>query len=435
MNLRISLRAKATALRAILLLALGFTCRAGAQPSDTAPANLDAILQPIITKARIPGMAAVVLQGDRIVAQGAAGVRKKGGTEPITLADQFELCSCTKAMTATLVAMLIEDGKLGWNTSLAEIFAAAAPDIDSAWRTVTVRQLLAQRAGITGNHPFALLGSVSAAKDDVLRQRRAFAVKLLSQPPDIPPGTKFVYSATNFILAGAVLEAVTGRSWEELMRERLYGPLGIASGGFGPPGTAGQVDEPWGHGHRRLLYVPMPGWGDTPFDPGSDSADYPLAAGPAGMAHMSVADWAKFVALHLQGDPANPHRQVTLLKAETFAQLHEPEAGEKEYTGGWFIGTRPWAKGPRSSDTGRVLFHAGDNGRWSTVVWIAPEIDFALLIACNRGGMPGPVDEAAGALLRFAPKPNAVRSGLETTTIGPNHSAERSSRREEAGLR
>ena len=82
--------------------------------------------------------------------------------------------------------------------------------------------------------------------------------------------------------------------------------------------------------------------------------------------------------------------------------MHEP--GEKDYAGGWFIGTRPWAKGPRPGDTGRVFYHAGDNGRWSTAVWAAPEIDFAILIACNRGGMEGPVDEVAGALLRFIPK-------------------------------
>ena len=120
------------------------------------------------------------------------------------------------------------------------------------------------------------------------------------------------------------------------------------------------------------------------------------------MAHMSVTDWAKFVAVYLRADPANPHRQITLLKADTFAQLYEP--GETEYAAGWYIGSKPWAKGPRPGDTGRVLFHAGDNGRWSIVVWVAPEIDFAILIACNRGGMADPIDEVAGALLRFVPK-------------------------------
>ena len=346
-------------------------------------------------------MAAAVLQGDRIIAQGVAGVRKKGASEPITLEDQFELGSCTKPMTATLVAMLIEDGKLNWNTTLAEIFGATGARIDPAWKAVTVRQVLAQRTGLTGNHPVTFAASVDRTKNNLPEQRLKFVLKLLAHSPDRAPG-QFAYTAANFILAGAILEKITGRSWEELMRDRLYGPLHLSSGGFGPPGLAGQVTQPWGHGYRRILYVPMPGRGDTPFDPGSKSADYPLAAGPAGMAHMSMTDLAKFVAVYLRADPSNPHPQITLLKADTFARMHE--LGEKEYAAGWFIGSRPWAKGPRPADTGRVFFHAGDNGRWSTVIWVAPEIDFALLIACNRGGMAGPVDEVASALLRFAPK-------------------------------
>ena len=389
-----------------LFTALYFVNSSAAESTKDAPADIGTVLTPIIMRAKIPGMAVVVLQGNRIIAQGVAGVRKMGSTEPITLDDQFELGSCTKAMTTTLVAMLVEEGKLSWDTSLAEIFCNAGGSIAPDWKAVTIRQLLDQRAGLTGNHPFDFFASADRTKGDLPEQRRKFALKLLARTPDIPPG-KFVYSAANFILAGAVLEKITGQTWEELMLERLYGPLGISTGGFGPPGAASQVTQPWGHGHRRLFYVPMPGSGCTPFDPGSASADYPPAAGPAGMAHMSITDWAKFVAVYLRADPANPHRQVTLLKADTFAQMQEP--GEKEYAGGWFIDTKPWAKGPRPSDTGRVFFHAGDNGRWSTVVWVAPEIDFAMLIACNRGGMGKPVDEIAGALLRFAPKPFVIR--------------------------
>ena len=376
-------------------------CLAGSAAGGTAggsPTRIDTTLQEIIHRSGIPGIAAVVLRGDRVIAEGVAGVRKKGASDLITLDDQFELGSCTKAMTATLVAMLIEEGRLSWNTTLADIFGDQGVSIDPEWRTVTVRQILAQRSGITGNHPFAFYASVDRTSSDLSKQRRKFVLKLLAHAPDRPPG-QFVYTATNFILAGAVLEKITGRSWEDLMRERIYAPLGISSGGFGPPGNAGQVAQPWGHGHRRLFFVPMPGGGSTPFDPGSESADYPLAAGPAGMAHMSVTDWARFVAVYLRADPANPQHHATLLKADTFAGMHE--SGEREYAAGWFVGTRPWAKGPRPDDTGRVLFHAGENGRWSTVVWVAPEIDFAVLIACNRGGMEGPVDEVAGALLRF----------------------------------
>jgi CubicO group peptidase (beta-lactamase class C family) len=201
------------------------------------------------------------------------------------------------------------------------------------------------------------------------------------------------------------------------MRERLFRPLGITTAGFGPPGTAGRVDQPWGHGSRRLLYLPLPGDTDVPIDPGSISADAPLAAAPAGLVHMSVIDWAKFVGWQLRGDPANPHRETTLLRPDAFARLHAADAGEifmfpsdqkpqnAGYTSGWFTSTRPWAKGQRLGDTGRVIFHAGDNGRWNCAVWVAPEIDLAVLVAFNRASMWGPCDEAANALLReFAPK-------------------------------
>src|SRR5690242_20277101 len=86
--------------------------------------------------------------GERIIAQGAAGVRKRGTAERITLDDQFHLGSCTKAMTATLVAMLVEEGKLNWTTTLGELFADTVKPMDPASEKVTLRQVLAHRAGL-----------------------------------------------------------------------------------------------------------------------------------------------------------------------------------------------------------------------------------------------------------------------------------------------
>jgi CubicO group peptidase (beta-lactamase class C family) len=91
---------------------------------DGAPANIDAILQSILGRGGERfGMAAAVLRGERIIAQGVAGVRKRGTADRITLDDRFHLGSAAKAMTATLVAMLVEEGKLNWTTPLGELFA------------------------------------------------------------------------------------------------------------------------------------------------------------------------------------------------------------------------------------------------------------------------------------------------------------------------
>ena len=170
-----------------------------------------------------------------------------------------------------------------------------------------------------------------------------------------------------------------GRSWEELIQEHLWQPLGIASGGFGPPGRRGKIEQPFGH-----LGILRPGHSVTP---GGFWAHLtlPAYAGPAGAAHMTITDWAKFISLHLRGDPANPHQQSALLKSESFATLHQPGPG-KGYEGGWFLGTQRWADGHRVGDTGRVFISQGDNYVWHVEAWVAPEIDCAVLIMCNQGG-------------------------------------------------
>jgi len=409
---------------------------ADSSENDNAPVNVDAILQSILGRGGERfGMAAAVLRGERIIAQGAAGVRKRGTAERITLDDRFHLGSCGKAMTATLVAMLVEEGKLNWTTTSGELFADMVKPMHPAWEKVTLRQVLAHRSGLRFDPdsvvralnlylaPYASSRnrpeSMRSSEETLPQQRLEIARQALSRPPGIPPDTKYWYSNEGYILAGAVLEHLTGRAWEDLMRERLFQPLGISTGGFGPPGTAGKTDQPWGH--SSVLGKPL--------DPGSPAAEFPLYYGPAGLAHMTITDWAKFIGLHLRGDPANPHGQAALLKLDTFAELHAvapatpystgwvmrgitrlatgDAAPAVTYCAGWFISTASWAKGTRPGDTGRRLWHGGSNGITHTIVCVAPEIDFAVLVACNRG-----LDialwktrQAARALIRaFAPK-------------------------------
>jgi CubicO group peptidase (beta-lactamase class C family) len=201
-----------------------------------------------------------------------------------------------------------------------------------------------------------------------------------------------------------VLEQLTGRAWDELMRERLFQPLGISTGGFGSPGK--------------------------PLDPRNPAAELPLFYGPAGLAHMTVTDWAKFVALHLRGDPANPHCQPALLKLDTFAELHAAapttpysrgwvmrglnflatgdQAPAVTYCAGWLISTASWARGTRPGETGRRLWHAGRTGSWGSGVVVAPEIDFAVLVACNRAFAARKIRQTVRAMIRtFAPPQNS----------------------------
>ena len=198
---------------------------------------------------------------------------------------------------------------------------------------------------------------------------------VLARPPVNSPGTTYLYSNGGYAIAGAMAETVTGRSWEDLMQAEVFGPLGITTAGFGAPGTLQNHDQP--RGHFSIGFV-------APVGPAGDN---PPAIGPAGSVHLSLPDWARFAVLHLRGDAANPHRQVALLRAESFDILHRPAAGPGiSYACGWLVANPRWAEAGTSGDGGRVLMHAGSNTMWYCLILLAPGHDWAVLVACNQGG-------------------------------------------------
>jgi CubicO group peptidase (beta-lactamase class C family) len=347
-----------------------------AEVSNDLAADVAPTLEAFRAEGKIPGMVAVVLRGSNVIAQAAVGLRKDGSPEHVTLNDQFHLASCTKPMTATLAAMLVEEEKLSWITTLSEIFGETVKDMHPDWKNVTVQQILAHRAGFSpGNDPGLLLDAgLVSSKKSLPQQRQIVAAIQLSQQPETKPGTKWIYSNVGYIIVGAALEKISGRAWEDLMEERIFKPLGIITGGFGAPGMTGKVEQPWGHDEKG-----------KPVDPGSPKSDNPKFFGPAGNVHMAITDWAKFIALHLRGDSANPYRHVSLLTPKGFEELHRARLGEN-YSAGWFNGIVNFAKGTRPGDKGIVLGQEGSNGLWYCKVLVAPEIDLAVLVACNRGG-------------------------------------------------
>lgn len=362
---------------------------ANEQPTDLVP-----LLEPIRAKHKLPALAAALWEDGKIRAIGAVGVRVRSGTDAVTVLDRFHLGSCTKAMTATLVGVLVEEGSLRWDSTLGEIFDAKAPDLAARmhqqYRGVTLAQLLTHRAGVPSDlQEGGLWARLWEQQGTPTEQRAQLAEGVLTRAPLHAPGGEYLYSNAGFALAGYAAELVTGEAWEALMQERVFRPLGITSAGFGAPGTpvkrGGAVDQP--RGHRRT---------GAPVEPGK-GADNPPAIGPGGTVHMTLEDWAKFVGLHVRGARGEAG---LLLKPETFRRLHElpkgdPAAEGADYAMGWGRPEREWAGG-------RVLTHAGSNTMWYCVVWAAPEKDFAVLVATNTGepAAPAACDQTVGAVLQ-----------------------------------
>ncbi|MDR3402019.1 MAG: serine hydrolase [Chthoniobacter sp.] len=359
----------------IVLLSLGAIAFVCARDSKTPPlAYADPVsqmLESIREKHNFPALAAAVVVDGKIVVANAVGFRKSGGLEKVTVDDQFHLGSVTKSMTATVAAMLVEQGKISWTTTIGEAFPEWKSAMHPDYRAVTLEQLLSHRGGAPGDAPGDLWRQAWVAKGTAAEQRRAFIKGILARQPEAKPGTKFIYSNQGYAIAGVMLEKAAGKTWEDLLRSRLFEPIGMTTAGFGAPASVGKVDQPWGHAKNVLL-------GSQPVPPGP-GADNPLAISPANAVHCSMGDLAKYAAFHMAGERG----ESKLLKADSFKKLHTAVADNDDYALGWMVLERPWANG-------RALMHNGSNTMFYVVVWMAPERNCAVIVAANIG-----VDEAS----------------------------------------
>lgn len=359
-----------------LILCL-FVAVLGSSGQNTArDRRLEDILAPILTKHSVPALGGAIVTSRGLAAIGVLGVRKAGTKIPATAEDQWHIGSDTKAMTAVLIAALVEQGRLKWETTIGKTFPELASSMSPEFQKINLLELLSHRAGLPANLPWRLIPRAQ----EIREQRQAALKAAASARLDGKPGTTYLYSNLGYVIAGAIAEKVAGDSWEELIKKQVFEPLGMRSASFGGVGTPGQIDQPWGHAAD----------GKPVKDYGPD-ADNPPVLGPAGRVHCTLSDWAKFIADELRG----ARGEKGLLKPETYGKLQTPPFGG-DYALGWGVAEREWGGG-------KVLTHSGSNTMNLAVAWLAPLRDFAVLVVTNQGGPAAmkACDEAASSLISF----------------------------------
>ncbi|HYC74418.1 serine hydrolase domain-containing protein [Brevundimonas sp.] len=309
-----------------------------------------------------PALAGGVATPDGLIWSGVRGVRRAASDEAATTMDRWHLGSNTKAMTAAVFARLVEQGRTHWGLTLAEVFPDAA--LDPAWRDVPIEAVMRHRAGMLDQPELGMAWLMTARADPrpLPAQRAALAAAALARAPGGRPGS-FAYANLNYVIAGAAIEAITGGAWEDAMRAEVFGPLGLSSAGFGAP------PDPNAWGHRQL------GGRPTPMDPSSPGADNPAALGPAGTAHMTVADYARWTrAISGDGD---------WLSGESLTRLNTTTETEPAYSLGWIV--QPAPPSGAFAGAGDTLAHEGSNTMWHTLAVVAPTPGLAVFTFANDG--------------------------------------------------
>lgn len=202
--------------------------------SDNELARVDALLEDAVRNTPLPGMVAGITTSEDALFVRAKGVRRLDKPDPLEPDDLIHIGSCTKAMTATLMALLVEAGLLEWNSSP----QGPAPRRPTS-TSVTLHKLLSHTAGI---QPFTSIEgwqALSTFEGDIMERRRAFTQWLLERTnPD------YGYSNAGYAMAASVAESATGLPWETLITEWLFEPLGIDCF-FGWPALH-DPNQPWG---------------------------------------------------------------------------------------------------------------------------------------------------------------------------------------------
>lgn len=372
--------------RTVLISGLASALPVGVATAAEASAY-DAALDKVFAEKAPVALAGGVVTRDGLIWSGVRGVRQVGGADPVTLDDRWHLGSNTKAMTAALYARLVEQRRTTWEAPLSALFPGAV--IDPAWSGATINDFIQHRAGLKDEDALGMVFFMTSRGDPRPWpvQRRAIAEAALAKPPMGARGT-FDYANVNYILIGAAIEQITGGSWEDAMKAEVFTPLGLTSAGFGAPAqnVKGGANA-WGHEGEGADRVAM-----NPADPGSDN---PLALGPAGTAHMSLADYATWLKVFLTDGGG-------WLRPESIAALSTPGAGaDTPYAGGWIVPPHaPWASGP-------VLMHEGSNTLWHAVAAVAPVRGVAFIGLSNQGPEAAAANGLMPGLVRALGMPKA----------------------------
>jgi CubicO group peptidase (beta-lactamase class C family) len=341
-------------MRGLAIILAPFILGAGSAPPTAAE-----LASKIVENRSIPAIGIVIIRHGRIAEEAVAGVRARDNPLPVSKRDLWHLGSDEKAMTATMIARLVERKNLSWHTPLERLIPEAAKSMRPDYRQVNLVELLSHRAGLQDLIDSDYYESLYHDKRSLHAQRVDYVKMALSVTPAYPPGTDAMYSNRGTVIAALAAEDATGQSYEALMRRELFGPLGMKSPSFDPP----RRGELAGHD------------GDTP-EYGL-KADNPRVDAPAGEVRMTLDDWAKFAIDQMKGD----HGAGLLLSKPTYVLLH---TGQKSTVYGLGWGVRSSLDGVN----GYFLTHSGSNGYWFARIVLAPDTENGLLIVTNSASEP-----------------------------------------------
>lgn len=324
--------------------------------------SLDEEVNVMLTQWNLPGVSIALVKDGQVVMTKGYGKRDVAGNLDMTDETVLPVGSTTKSFTSLILSMLVDEGKLEWDKPVKEYIPWLKLPNEDLTERVTVRDLLSHRTGM----PKYDVHGVFCTKDD----RKAMVEDLQYLQTNAGLGDQLQYSNQMVMLAGYVAEVLTGKTWEELVKECIWEPLGMAH-------TNATIKELEACPEISKGYVFT----------GVENMETPYLSlkgiGPAGAINSSAKDMANYLLFQL-GDGSwkgnslvsaanlNEMHSVQMLGTPYFWKLDE--ISEANYGLGWFVDIY---RGKR------MLSHGGNTLGFSTLMTLLPEEDFGVVLISN----------------------------------------------------
>lgn len=356
---------------ALLLLVVMLASNQNAQAQEAPSKDFDEYINKALKDWEVPGLAIAIVKNDKVVFAKGYGLRKLGESTPVNEKTMFAIGSSSKAFTAASVAMLMDEGKLKWDDPATKYLPGFQLFDPYVSREISVRDLLSHRSGLERGD-FLWYGT-AYSRDEIVRRVRYLK-------PSWSFRSNFGYQNIMYLAAGQIVAGVSGKSWDDFIRDRIFKPLEMTSSNtsINELKHANDVATPHAKIDGKVEIIP---WRNI------DN----IAA--AGSINSNVVDMAQWVRLQLgagsyknqrlisSGALKEMHAAQTVIRMEPPWTLFYSDAHFLNYGLGWFLHDHRGRK---------VVEHGGNIDGMSALVAMIPEEKIGLVILTNLNATPLP---------------------------------------------
>lgn len=304
-------------------------------------------------KAKIPGLAVVIIQGDKVIMEKGYGYADLKNKKPVTLDTLFELGSTSKAFTALGILQLKDEGKLKLDDKVSKYIPWLKLMYDDKEVEITINNLIHQNSGI----PPYMLGNIfpSEAKDAL-----ETAVKsIIGQKLNFYPGTKYQYSTINYDILGLLIEKISGQSYENYIENNVFKPMGLNNTYLS---RAEAEKHGMAKGYKYGFTVPMEYY--EPVYRGNN---------PAANVTTNAKDIKKWLRIQLGIEENMSFNKKLIVESHTPNRSVEPGPTLSSYAMGWHFYQRGNGE----------LSHSGANACYYSVLSLRPEEKIGVALLSN----------------------------------------------------